>query len=70
MLVSEFIEWLKTQDQDATVKCVVVYPSKGYYDQGGNPKEVDFTPERSEYIDWSKYPKIKGDDKELLIGEM
>jgi hypothetical protein len=35
MKVSEFIEWLKTQDQDATVEVVVHESGTGYYDQGG-----------------------------------
>lgn len=35
MIVSEFIEWLKTQPQDAVVTCVEHTDSHNYYMQGG-----------------------------------
>lgn len=44
MLVSEFIEWLKTQDQTATVECLQHTTGSGYYDQGGWTNVVDFDP--------------------------
>jgi hypothetical protein len=44
MKVSEFIEWLKTQDQDAIVEIVVHKTGKGYYDQGGTAGTSDFDP--------------------------
>lgn len=44
MLVPEFIEWLKTQDQTAEVRCLQHASGSGYYDQGGWTNEVDFDP--------------------------
>lgn len=44
MLVPEFIEWLKTQDQTAVVKVLQHTSGSGYYDQGGWTSEVDFDP--------------------------
>lgn len=45
MKVSEFIEFLKTQDQDATVQIVKHCSSGcGYYEQGGTASVVDFDP--------------------------
>lgn len=44
MLVPEFIEWLKTQDQTATVHVLQHTTGHGYYDQGGWTSEVDFDP--------------------------
>lgn len=44
MLVPEFIEWLKTQDQTATVNVLRHTDGSGYYDQGGWTSEVDFDP--------------------------
>lgn len=44
MLVPEFIEWLKTQDQTASIKVLQHTSGSGYYDQGGWTQEVDFDP--------------------------
>lgn len=44
MLVPEFIEWLKTQDQTAEVMVLQHTTGSGYYDQGGWTSEVDFDP--------------------------
>lgn len=45
MIVSEFIEWLKSQDQGATVEVVNHTSGNTYYDQGGNATPVAFNPE-------------------------
>lgn len=47
MKVAEFIEWLKTQPQDAEVLVISHTSGSGYYDQGGNIEIVDFNPEES-----------------------
>lgn len=52
MKVSEFIEWLKTQDQEATVCCLVHDSVDGYDMQGGSCEEQEFTPEYSRYTDF------------------
>lgn len=44
MIVSEFIEWLKTQDQGATVEILYHTSGTGYYDQGGNVTTEEFDP--------------------------
>ena len=49
MTVSELIEWLKEQDQDAFVK-VVQYDEDGGYRP--NVKITEFTPDLSEYTDF------------------
>lgn len=59
MLVSEFIEWLKEQDQGATVEVVVHKSGSGYYDQGGNASTEAFAPEHSDYTDHRGNPYIK-----------
>ena len=51
MTVSQLIEWLKTQDQDATVEVVQHKSEGGYYQQGGTVRIVQFSPELSEYTD-------------------
>lgn len=43
MIVKDFIEWLKTQDQEATVEVLVHSSGSGYYDQGGNVSVEEFT---------------------------
>ncbi len=45
MIVSEFIEWLKTMPQDAVVEVLDHHSGSGYYDQGGNCYIEQFTPE-------------------------
>jgi hypothetical protein len=54
MVVSEFIEWLKTQDQDAIVEVLVHSSGTGYYDQGGNVTTEEFDPSEG-YYGCSKY---------------
>lgn len=49
MIVREFIEWLKTQDQEAIVEVLVHTDGTGYYDQGGNCSAEDFNPSDKEY---------------------
>lgn len=75
MIVSDLIEWLKTQDQGATVQVVRHTSGYGYYDQGGNVQEVDFDPlKHVEYVDLRGNSRI-GPDKPyyqartLLLGE-
>lgn len=81
MTVSELIEWLKTQDQDAIVQVVQHTTGKGYYDQGGNASVVDFTTEPCEpycflfdYTDFRDNQFVKSDaphfnQRYLLLGE-
>lgn len=47
MKVAEFIEWLKTQPQDAEVMVISHTSGSSYYDQGGNIQVVAFNPEES-----------------------
>ncbi|MDF1551964.1 MAG: hypothetical protein P1P84_02825 [Deferrisomatales bacterium] len=73
MTVSAFIEWLQTQDQEATVQCIVHDRSGSYYEQGGTAGEEDFTPDRSEYTDFRGYEFVTPDReyfnrRYLLIG--
>jgi len=50
MIVSEFIEWLKTQDQGATVEVLHGIRSRAW--EGDSYRKVDFDPEKHyEYID-------------------
>ena len=42
MTVAQLIKFLKTQDQNATVRVVDHKDGHTYYDQGGNAYEVDF----------------------------
>lgn len=75
MKVSEMVEWLKTQDQDATV-LVVKHSSTGcgYYEQGGTATTEDFSgdlgyesPTMSYGDLWEFYQDSKG-NKTLLLG--
>lgn len=75
MKVSEMIEWLKTQDQEATVQ-VVKHSYKGCdcYEQGGTATTEDFKGESTYegptmvYGDlWEFYEDSKG-NKTLLLG--
>ena len=73
MTVSEFIEWLKTQDQDAIVTCLVHNTAGSYYEQGGTCSQDEFTEEHSEYIDFrgNQFVKIEApyyNKRYLLIG--
>lgn len=50
MTVKEFIKWLKTQDQGATVEVLCIEKSLGYL--GPTYQRVDFDPEiHSDYLD-------------------
>lgn len=50
MIVSEFIEWLKTQDQDAIVEILIHSSGTGYYDQGGNVTVEKFDPHNGNHF--------------------
>ena len=71
MIVSDFIEWLKTQDQGATVEVVVREPATGW---GGDTFRVEtFDPEHhSDYTDMRGNRFAKGEPYEnnrtLLLG--
>jgi len=58
MIVAEFIEWLKTQYQEAIVECVVHESSGSYYEQGGTCSTEEFTEELSDYLDFRGSPSI------------
>lgn len=73
MTVREFIKWLETQDQDATVEVVYHTAGRGYYDQGGNVTTREFDPSLSEYTDFRGNQFVKPEDprfnkRTLLIG--
>lgn len=75
MLVSDFIEWLKTQDQEAIVECVVHDSSGSLYEQGGTCTTKEFTPALSEYFDFRNNQCVKENEplfgkRFLLIGEI
>lgn len=57
MIVSELIDWLKTQDQDAVVDVLHHTSGSGYYDQGGNVSIEEFT--ATEFKDW-EYTDFRG----------
>ncbi len=76
MKVSEFIEWLKKQDQEATVKCVEMQPSDHYYTDGTkDARMVEFkSEEHSYYIDYRGSEVLTEKDprfnkRYLFIGE-
>lgn len=82
MKVSEFIGWLKTQDQDAIVQVVIHTSGRSYDDQGGNATVEDFDPtlekwscpEMYEYTDFRGNQFVKEDAPHynktyLLLGE-
>lgn len=73
MTVAQMIEWLKTQDQGATVEVVVA----DYCSFGGDadPRAVDFDPdEHADYADMRNNPFAKGqpyaNTRTLLLGEL
>ena len=68
MKVSEFIEWLKTQDQEAKVEVLVHRSGNGYYDQGGNTYVYDFNPLDTEHFEYNNFPTLNVRD--LRIGTM
>lgn len=49
MKVKDFIEWLKTQDQEAIVEIVYHEHGTGYCDQGGNATTQEFDPTKGYY---------------------
>ena len=55
MIVSEFIEWLETQDQEAIVEVLVHSSGSGYYDQGGNVSVEQFDTSKDLYKDFGKH---------------
>lgn len=66
MTVADLIEWLKTQDQSATVYVVSHSGCIGYYDQGGTAQTVVFDPTRhAEHTDLSRDGQPA---TELLLG--
>lgn len=73
MKVSELIEWLKTQDQDATVEVLQLEHSTGY--GGDSVSVVAFDPEKhSTYTDLRNNPFVKPDapyfnSRTLLLGD-
>ena len=59
MKVSEMIEWLKTQDQDATVEVLYGQSSTGW--GGDSYSRVNFDPqEHSDYVDMRGNPYAVG----------
>lgn len=69
MIVAEMIEWLKTQDQSATVYVVSHSGCIGYYDQGGTAQTVVFDPTRhAEHTDYSHLSRDGQPATELLLG--
>lgn len=74
MTVTEFIEWLKTQDQEAIVLCLAHESSNSYYEQGGICSEKEFIPDYSNYTDFRGNKNVKPDatyfnKRYLLIGD-
>ena len=72
MIVSEFIEWLKTQDQGATVDVLAVYEGRAY--QCDDVVAEQFTVEdHYEYLDMRGNPHAKGKPYEgsrtLILGK-
>lgn len=72
MIVSEFIEWLKTQDQGATVYVLAVHEGWAY--QCDDVAAEQFTVEdHYEYRDMRKNPLAKGKPYEgsrtLMLGK-
>ena len=73
MTVFEFITWLQTQDQCATVEVLMSRRSRGY-DGGDYVFTVDFSPELSEYSDMRGNQFVKPDasyfnKRTLLLGD-
>ena len=84
MNVSEMIEWLKTQDQEAIVQVLYHTSGTSYYTQGGNVTVEDFTLDGVdgygsgryyEYEDFRGNPYVKPNTEHynkryLLLGSM
>lgn len=72
MIVSEFIKWLKTQDQGATVEVLHGIASRNW--EGDSYRKVDFDPEKhSDYTDMRGNPFAVGkpyeNSRTLFLGE-
>ena len=64
MLVKDFIKWLETQDQEATVEVLHHSSGTSYYDQGGNVSTKEFTDSpyaHYEYTDFRGNQYVKDD---------
>ena len=75
MKVSELIEWLKTQDQDAIVSVVRHITGDNIHEQGGTVSECEFNPSLTELTDFTGNQFVKPADeyynkKYLLLGEI
>lgn len=72
MIVSEFIEWLKTQDQGATVEILCGERSSGYEGDSYHKEDFDST-KHVEYTDMRGNPFAVGksyeNSRSLFIGE-
>lgn len=74
MKVSEFIEWLKTQDQDADVMVGVSITYPWQYEQQSEFRYDNFNPqEHAEYIDFRNNSLVPSNaphknDRTLYIG--
>lgn len=74
MIVSEFIEWLKTQDQDAIVQVVCTRDRERGYESYTEVSIVDFELELSDFADFTNNPHVEKDrdyhgKKYLTLGE-
>lgn len=77
MIVSELIEWLKTQPQDAIVEVLQHTSSNSPYMQGGECQTVDFTGQLNvdyNLTDFRENSFVKAHEKHygkqyLLLGE-
>ena len=76
MTVANLIEYLKTQDQDATVQVVVHENERSYEMQGGSVSEQEFDPSvHVEYTDFRTFTTVKPTEpyynkRYLLLGAM
>jgi hypothetical protein len=63
--VKEFIEWLKTQDQEAIVKVVAFRAGLGHFDAGGSAFAVNF--DHKKHVDYTTFTTFPNT---LLLGEL
>lgn len=72
MSVADFVAFLQTQDQGATVLVIEHANGHTHYDQGGNVQEVPFNPAVHAYLSDYSSPAFAGKPyhgtRELLIG--
>jgi hypothetical protein len=72
MTVAEFVEWLKSQDQNAVVHVVFHETGYGYDNQGGTAQTIVFDPfKHSTYVSqWVDQltDNVKTYPSELLLG--